>query len=116
MKYSLLFLAIIPFLRGGEVTSAEQLGNACSAYGYNLYPLQDNSYDYETQVFEYGGSYWVIVYNFCRNTIRTCSWVHFAAFMNAPDSGYRCWPTLTSGDWFDADYGIETYNGSKLAE
>lgn len=85
------------------------LGDACSSeyYGYDLSYLA-RSYDYETQEFTYLGLDWVIVYNFCQNTIRTCAYNHFAAYTNAPNRGLRCSPTFTSGEWYDATVTMES--------
>ena len=98
MNRNLLLVAIlIPILAIAE--------DACRSteYGYDLSPLTGSS-DRETPSFAYLSLDWVIVYNFCRATRRTCMWTHFPAFMNAPDDGLRCTPTLTSGEWLDAKY------------
>ena len=72
------------------------------------------SIDYESPKFPYGNDKWVIVFNFCRETIRKCTWTHFPAFMNGPNRGIRCTPTLTIGTWNDAAYSLEYIEGGKV--
>ena len=80
---------------------------------HDLRSLRRESGDYLGPVFSYGGLSWELVNNFCRDTVNTCMWVHFAAFMCAPNLGTRCLPTLTSGDWYDASVSDEIVNRGK---
>ncbi len=96
-----------------QLTSAE---DACRSQrtGYDLSSLK-KGYDYETEEYTYMGLDWVIVYNFCTNTLRTCMATHFAAYANSPNRGLRCSPTLTSGDWYDAIYAGELSGTRKFS-
>lgn len=68
---------------------------------------KQHSDDYESGVFTYSSDVWVVVFNFCRDTRRTCFFNSFPAYMNAPNRGMRCIPTITSGSWDTASYGVE---------
>ena len=89
--------------------------NACHNSYWNLEPLRNDEVDYESNSFSYMALKWVVVFNFCRNTVRTCMWNHFPAFLNSPKKGLRCMLTLIPGDWDDAEYSLEYENGIKVA-
>lgn len=89
------------------------LGDACTNYQYDLSSFRLDDTDWVAHPIIYGGMEWDLVFNFCRNTVHTCMWVHLAAFLCSPGFGIRCTPTLTSGDWYEANYGVSTYNGGK---
>ena len=40
----------------------------------------------------------------------------FPAYMNAPNKGLRCLPTLTTGSWETADYALNYLDGRKVQE
>lgn len=113
---SLLVLAF--YVSADDTTSAEgqQVETACSNSYWNLEPLRRDDADYESSEFTYMGLKWVIVFNFCRDTVRSCMWNHFPAFMNSRERGIRCTPTLTSGDWGKAKYELESEDGIKVAK
>eukprot|EP00826_Nyctotherus_ovalis_P041456 TRINITY_DN416_c0_g1_i5.p3 TRINITY_DN416_c0_g1~~TRINITY_DN416_c0_g1_i5.p3 ORF type:complete len:167 (+),score=45.99 TRINITY_DN416_c0_g1_i5:113-613(+) len=89
--------------------------NACQNDLWDLKPLMRDE-DYESGEFDYMYKTWVVVFNFCRDTERSCLFTHFPAYMNSPDRGFSCLPTLTSGSWKTADYGVEYISGARHAK
>eukprot|EP00826_Nyctotherus_ovalis_P000582 TRINITY_DN0_c79_g1_i9.p2 TRINITY_DN0_c79_g1~~TRINITY_DN0_c79_g1_i9.p2 ORF type:complete len:120 (-),score=23.66 TRINITY_DN0_c79_g1_i9:307-666(-) len=99
-------LTAAAFAENITVTDAEAPATACHNSHWNLRPLMRDT-DYESEVFTHMSSDWVVVFNFCRDTERSCMFAHFPAYMNSPNRGYRCLPTLTSGNWQNAEYSLE---------
>eukprot|EP00826_Nyctotherus_ovalis_P001956 TRINITY_DN10370_c0_g3_i1.p1 TRINITY_DN10370_c0_g3~~TRINITY_DN10370_c0_g3_i1.p1 ORF type:complete len:164 (+),score=21.86 TRINITY_DN10370_c0_g3_i1:215-706(+) len=108
----LLFAALFAVLNGDI---QEDTVSACRNSYWNLEPLRRDDSDYESSAFRYLGLKWVAVFNFCRDTVRSCMWSHYPAFLNAKGKGLRCLPTLTSGDWESAEFSLEYNNGIKVA-
>ena len=121
MKYTtcLAFLILSLHVCGDDTIRRESQGNketACRNSYWNLEPLRRDDSDYESSEFTYLGLKWVVVFNFCRNTVRSCMWTHFSAFLNSRNRGFRCTPTLTSGDWSKAKFKLLQDNGVKTAK
>eukprot|EP00826_Nyctotherus_ovalis_P003615 TRINITY_DN10742_c0_g1_i2.p1 TRINITY_DN10742_c0_g1~~TRINITY_DN10742_c0_g1_i2.p1 ORF type:complete len:119 (+),score=13.48 TRINITY_DN10742_c0_g1_i2:105-461(+) len=101
-------LAVCVFAEPAEVAEANgsgPSGNACMNPYWNLTPLARNV-DYESEEFDHSRYTWVIVFNFCRDTQRTCMKAKAPAFLNAPNNGTHCESTLVKGTWKDAKHEL----------
>eukprot|EP00826_Nyctotherus_ovalis_P051507 TRINITY_DN6441_c0_g1_i2.p2 TRINITY_DN6441_c0_g1~~TRINITY_DN6441_c0_g1_i2.p2 ORF type:complete len:167 (-),score=35.57 TRINITY_DN6441_c0_g1_i2:139-639(-) len=114
----IVLLLLAAYMRADETSDAESQNNtetACRNSYWNLEALRRDDSDYESSEFKYLGLKWVVVFNFCRDTVRSCMFNHFPAFLNSRHRGTRCTPTLTSGDWGKAKYELDYNNGTKVA-
>ena len=93
----LIFILFLYSVKGEE--------SACKNTVFDLSHLTSDV-DYETPPFNYGGFEWTIVYNFCQNTVRTCSNKRYPAFMHSPNRDSKCMAILPTDDWDEAEWYV----------